>query len=276
MPQKRIPCTHCAELIQADAKKCRYCGEWLVKQSPTTSIFTKIWQVLKNVLLWVGVLYLWFIYAYNNIDRSEAAYRHTLNTGPVISGYALPLLAIVLAFLLRKQVFSKAKSVSSILAKVVVVLVLAFGLYSQLNYDPTLEILKSYKNAEDSYTGGELLEAMNDHRMSIGVQELQLDQRLCSNLVERWLDVKNPDNGHKGLKEWGEDNNLIADGKPVAPFDNLNELYVTTTNANRAIELWVGSPGHKIVLENPDYNVACTYAADGTGVAIIGFKEQEK
>jgi hypothetical protein len=272
MNTNRIPCPHCAELIQADARKCHYCGEWLTKTSATT-YFNRIWQVVKNLLLWVGVLYLWFLYAYNNIDRSEAAYRSTLNTGPVISGYALPLLAVLLSFLLRKHVFSRAKNIGSILTKVMVILVLAFGLYAQLGYDPTLVKLHSYKNEKDSFTGGELLEAMNDHRMGIGVQELQLDQRLCSNLVERWLDIKNPDNGHKGLKEWGENNKLIVDGKPVAPFDNLNELYVTTTNANRAIELWVGSPGHKVVLENPDYNVACTYAADGTGVAIIGFKE---
>jgi hypothetical protein len=272
MSKMRTPCPHCAELIQADAKKCHYCGEWLTKTSATTH-FSRVWQMIKILLLWVGVLYLWFLYAYNNIDRSEAAYRSTLNTGPVVSGYALPLLAVILAFLLRKQVFSRAKSIGSILAKVMVILVLTFGLYNQFSYDPTLAKLHAYKNAKDSYTGSELLEAMNDHRMSIGVQELQLDQRLCSNLVERWLDIKNPNNGHKGLKEWGEANNLIKDDKAVAPFDNLNELYVTTTNANRAIELWIGSPGHKVVLENPDYNVACTYAADGTGVAIIGFKE---
>lgn len=127
-------CPHCAESIQVDAKKCRYCGEWL---SDKTSI-KQIWLVrfVITSLIWSVVLFAWFIYAYNTLDRSEAAYQHTLNTGPVLSGYSLPLLAAVLALLMRKQVFSRTRSLKSILAKLIVVLILIFGLWSQMTYDP--------------------------------------------------------------------------------------------------------------------------------------------
>ena len=127
-------CPHCAESIQVDAKKCRYCGEWL---SDKTSI-KQNWLVrfVITSLIWSVVLFAWFIYAYNTLDRSEAAYQHTLNTGPVLSGYSLPLLAAVLALLMRKQVFSRTRSLKSILAKLIVVLILIFGLWSQMTYDP--------------------------------------------------------------------------------------------------------------------------------------------
>lgn len=275
MIEKRIPCPHCVELIQADAKKCHYCGEWLTRKpnSPRISVL----RLVKTALLWLGCLILWLFYAGNTVDHSQAAYAANNGYGPMPSGYSIFILAILLAILLGRYFFSRKMSLSSISVRVVVIIIAVFGLYAQLSYDPNLSKLHEYRESlKWDYSGGELLEAMNDHRMSIGVQELQLDQRLCSNLVERWLDVRNPSNGHRGLKEWGEDNGLVKDGKAVAPFDNLNELYVTTADANRAIELWVGSPGHKVVLENPDYNVACTYASNGTGVAIVGFKEAEK
>lgn len=35
MKEKRIKCPYCSELILADAKKCRFCGEWFTKESKT-------------------------------------------------------------------------------------------------------------------------------------------------------------------------------------------------------------------------------------------------
>lgn len=241
-----------------------------MKQSKN-EIGKRILELVKNLLIWAGALYVWLMYAATNMDHSKQAYENTLNTGPVASGYSIPLLSVILALLMRKQVFSKSKNFMSIATKAIVILILAFGLYTQLSYDPSLSKLREYRASLDArnwdYTGMQLFEAVNNHRRSIGVQEIQLEETFCGNLVERWMAVKNPENGHKGLMDWWADKKLKND-----PYGQINELYAHAPTAERVIENWTQSPGHKIPLEDAKYNVGCTYAAEGWGVLIIGEK----
>ena len=41
-----------------------------------------------------------------------------------------------------------------------------------------------------SYTGNDLLNAVNTHRKSVGISEVRLSEGLCDNLVSRWQAVK--------------------------------------------------------------------------------------
>lgn len=228
----------------------------------------KILGFLKKLLLWGGSLSLWFWYAFYTLDRSPAAFEETGGSGPMLSGYSIALLAVLLALLLSKQFFSKKKTAGSVAIKGIVILILILGLYTQISYDPTLSNLRSQPNARaGNYSGMELFDAVNNHRRSIGVQEIQLEETFCGNLVERWMAVKSPENGHRGFDDWWADKSLKED-----PYGQINELYGSARSAERVVEIWTKSPGHKIPLEDPKYNVGCTYAAEGWGVLIIGEK----
>lgn len=129
---------------------------------------------------------------------------------------------------------------------------------------------------DKQYTGQDLFDAINEHRKSIGVQELLLDGNLCDNLVERWLAVKEPNSGHKGFEEWAEGEGLTKDKVAVEPYkvgSGITELYIqNATQTYWAIDAWVGSPGHRLILEKPELNSGCAYAHEGTGVVIMAEK----
>jgi hypothetical protein len=232
------------------------------------SMVNKVVELQKTLLLWIGSLYLWFFYTYNTLDRSEDAYRYTGGTGPMISGYSIAILGVLLSLLISKPVFSKNKSISNVVAKVAVILVFVVGLYWQIDYDPSLEKLRAYQATKSEFTGAELLAEVNNYRKNIGVSELTVDEVLCSDLVERWLAIRDPNYGHKGFEEWWADKKLATDS-----YNHIGELYATADSARRVIELWNQSPGHKLCLDDPRNNVGCTYAAKGTGILIIAERE---
>jgi hypothetical protein len=131
-------------------------------------------------------------------------------------------------------------------------------------------------NVDNKYTGQELFNAVNTHRKSVGVQELQLDESLCDNLIERWLAIREPNAGHKGFETWAEGEGLTKDGAAVAPYSTktgITELFIqNATTPDWAISAWVGSPGHRVILEKPELNVGCAYANEGDGVLIVSEK----
>lgn len=131
-------------------------------------------------------------------------------------------------------------------------------------------------NVDNKYTGQDLFDAVNAHRRSVGAQELQLDENLCDNLVERWLAVREPGNAHKGYEEWAEAEGLTKDGVAVEPYKTstgITELYIlNATTIDWALQAWIGSPGHKSKLENAQINSGCSYAHDGTGILIMAEK----
>ncbi len=112
------------------------------------------------------------------------------------------------------------------------------------------------------FTGQELFDAANAHRRSKGIPEIQLDSRFCNNLVARWQALSDPDSfGHEGLDEWAE--RWLPDGVTYA------ENFAYGNTPQEIINKWVGSPGHRLVLENPDFKYGCAYAAEGTGVLLL-------
>lgn len=131
-------------------------------------------------------------------------------------------------------------------------------------------------NVDNKYTGDQLFSAVNEHRKSIGVQELQLEGDLCDNLVERWLSIREPNAGHKGFEAWAEGEGLTKDGVAVTPYSaqsGITELFIqNATTTEWALSAWKGSPGHKVILEKPELNVGCAYAHDGDGIVIMAEK----
>ena len=142
----------------------------------------------------------------------------------------------------------------NILAIVGVLSIIAFGF-----------IFYSIANVDYKFTGDQLFEAVNEHRQSIGVGKLELDPTLCDNLVERWIAIKEPNNGHKGYEEWLANEGIADDPK----YDLIGELYINASTPENAINWWLGSPGHKSTLEMDKMAYGCAYANDGTGVVIM-------
>ena len=125
------------------------------------------------------------------------------------------------------------------------------------------------------FTGQQLFDAINEYRVSVNVQPLALELDLCDNLVERYLAVKEPNTGHKGYEEWLANEGLVVDGKLIPKYGLIAELYVTASTPDNAINFWVGSPGHRLTLEKPEFNVGCAYALEGTGVVIVAIDTEK-
>lgn len=116
------------------------------------------------------------------------------------------------------------------------------------------------------YTGQQLFDEVNKYRTSINAPALELDPILCNNIVERYLDIETPDNGHKGFEEWQIDVRVGTNSK----YGRIGEMYVKDISTpQNAINWWLGSPGHKSTLEMKEMIYGCAYANDGTGVVIM-------
>lgn len=118
-----------------------------------------------------------------------------------------------------------------------------------------------------NYTGNDLLNAVNEHRKSIGIQEVKLSEGLCDNLVTRWKSIKEGKQ-HEGFEDWVKQEGIQTN----YGYKQIVELYVQASTPNHAILLWSGSPGHKIQLENPKWTDGCAYANGGYGVVVMGWK----
>lgn len=132
--------------------------------------------------------------------------------------------------------------------------------------------LGKYKPDTGNFTGQQLFDAVNEYRQKNGLKPLTLNMYICDDLVQRYLDLTNPDAtyaGHEGFERWVEKNKESF--KPQG-IGLMAELYIKdTTSPQAAIDWWNGSPGHKLVLLG-DFNVGCAYADKGTGVVVVGNK----
>jgi hypothetical protein len=118
-----------------------------------------------------------------------------------------------------------------------------------------------------SYTGNDLLNAVNTHRKSVGISEVRLSEGLCDNLVSRWQAVKEG-RQHEGFEKWVEQEGIQTE----YGYKEIAELYIQASTPAEAIAFWSGSPGHKIQLENPKWTDGCAYANEGYGVVIMSVK----
>ncbi|HSV94415.1 MAG TPA: hypothetical protein VLH94_00355 [Spirochaetia bacterium] len=83
-------------------------------------------KVIKTIILWASSLFLWFLYTYYTLDRSEATIAYIGN--PIPSGFSFIVLPIVIAILLRKQVFTNNIRGWSLVSKIIVLLLLLIGI----------------------------------------------------------------------------------------------------------------------------------------------------
>jgi hypothetical protein len=123
-----------------------------------------------------------------------------------------------------------------------------------------------YKKA--NFNGQQLFDEINNYRQSKGINLLELDPILCDNLVDRWLAIKNPDNGHDGFEQWLKNEGIVDNKK----YGQIGELYISTVTAKDAINFWQGSPGHRSTLEMKSLVYGCAYANEGIGVVIVAEK----
>lgn len=148
------------------------------------------------------------------------------------------------------------------------VLFLFFGAFSFLFGMRQANVGKYAEEINVVVTGEEILDAINIYRTSQRLSKIELDSRLCDNLVQRYLDITNPDNkyiGHAGFEKWYKEQGLED--------YELAEIYVSGIRSGaEAINFWVGSPGHKSALVG-NYKLGCAYANRGIAVTVLGNKK---
>lgn len=119
-----------------------------------------------------------------------------------------------------------------------------------------------------TFTGQEIFDAVNSYRKEKGLTELKLDEVLCGNLAQRYLDIKSGEEeniAHKGFEEWYE--------KYVKPRGYIaGENYAWGQTPQEVIKAWEGSPGHRLSILNPQNILGCAYAFEGHSIIVLGYK----
>lgn len=146
--------------------------------------------------------------------------------------------------------------------------VLLFGAFSFLFGFRQANVGSYSQETGSVVTGQEIFNAINNNRQEKGLAKLELEPRICDNLVQRYLDIMNPDNkyiGHAGFEKWYEEQGLQE--------YELSEVYVSGIRSGaEAVKFWESSPGHKSAVEG-NYKLACAYANQGVAVAVLGNKK---
>jgi len=122
-------------------------------------------------------------------------------------------------------------------------------------------------NFGGTYTGNDLFNTVNEHRVKNNLGTIKLSEGLCDNLVSRWQAVKN-DKQHEGFEEWVKNEGIQSQ----YGYKQVVELYIKSATPQGAVEFWSNSPGHEIQLDNPIWTDGCAYANENIGVVVMGNK----
>lgn len=178
-------------------------------------------------------------------------------------------------------IFKENRNNKKIISKILVILITfflfiewAFGYY--LTISTLLDEFKTKNTPQTqtnqikppSFTGQEIFDAINKYRKENNVPELKLDEILCNNIAQRYLDIKSGEKeniSHKGFDEWYK--------KYAEPYGyNVSENYACGQTPEDIIKAWSSSPSHNLPILDKKNKLACTYAAEGCAVILLGYK----
>lgn len=159
----------------------------------------------------------------------------------------------------------KVSRKKSILKRIAIALGATFSLIILICISYVIYIMNFVDN---KYDGSELFVAVNEYRNQIGVQELRNDERLCSNLNYLWTLIREPPKEENDLERWAASIDLLEDGT-LKDYDSLGDLYGSGTQTYWLIDFWRSDEQHRKLLENPQFDVGCAYASEGTGVIVL-------
>ncbi len=238
------------------------------------SLFLSKTNVIGSYLWFVGTaFFIAVIYMSTNGFTSDPCYgvgcpEHTFllpmlaSFGVGFGFFGITILTGIMRVLLKAKKWTPPFNISSWAVGFITFLItLVFGAYG------IGSLRKASLMWNANYTGEELFNAVNEHRGLVGAQEVVIGEGLCDNLVSRWQAVKD-EKQHEGFEEWIEKEGIQTN----YGYYQVVELYIISQTPEDAIDFWIGSPGHKIQLENPVWTDGCAYAGEGYGVVIMGYK----
>jgi len=117
--------------------------------------------------------------------------------------------------------------------------------------------------------GVQIFDAVNSYRVSQGLSKVELTSEMCNDIGQRAVDIfENQSNTHNGFEEWANDS--VRSGYSVGELLVLN--YSIDLKANMAVDAWLNSPSHKLVLTNPKWEEGCSYVDNKVIVMELGAK----
>lgn len=119
-----------------------------------------------------------------------------------------------------------------------------------------------------TFSGQDIWNAVNKYRVENNVKEVKLDDRYCTNLAQRWMDInKGLDEGtaHAKFEEW--EHKYIPRGYYVA------EDWASGNTVQEVMDTWIGSPGHRLSLLDPKIEIGCSYVNGHSAVIELGYKK---
>lgn len=125
------------------------------------------------------------------------------------------------------------------------------------------------KSISTEYTGQDIWNTVNAYRKQNGIGELTLDDRYCTNLAQRYLDIrKGLDEGtaHAKFEEWVH--------KYIPQGYYVSEDFAGGSTAQEVLDQWIGSPGHRLSILDPKSKIGCSYASDGAAVIELGYSNK--
>jgi uncharacterized protein YkwD len=141
--------------------------------------------------------------------------------------------------------------------------------------NPTLQPATAQPRTQSkttSWGGPDLWKAVNDKRITYGVNPLGQKDEFCTIASIRLNELLNLGklDGHEGfsnLPERRTDLKYIFEKYVVAEF-----LVSGADSPEEAVALWDNTLGHKKLLTGGEYAYGCIYAQNGFGVAIAGYE----